>query len=318
LKFGGKLINAKGHRFMERYHPDAEGAEVSYIVQAMSEEIIKGNGPPFYLYMTGILASLFLKSIFKRKTYGMIPLNLDRLEEAGIDITSSPQEWVAAIQTLRGGVHTDRHFASDLPGLFAAGTSQSLGPGLFNGWSTMRAMGSGELSGKAAASFLKDSDDVHPDKEAVQASILQTLAPSQRKSGISPDEVCTRLQEIMFPYTVSVRKSASTLEKALGRLENIRDNLIPALYADSPHELVKAHETKNMVLVAEMSLRSSLERKESRSDHYRADCPKANNREWLKWIHLQKGPGGQMHLSKEPIPVEAYPFQPEDIGEEQA
>jgi succinate dehydrogenase/fumarate reductase flavoprotein subunit len=303
---------------MHLYHPEAEGAEVSYLVQAMSDEIVKGNGPPFYLDMTGIVSRFLFKNVFTRKTYGMIPLNLDRLEEAGVDVTASPQQWVAAIQTLRGGIHTDRHFASDLPGLFAAGTSQSLGPGLFNGWSTMRAMGSGELAGKAAALFLKDTEDVQPDREEIQAGILQALVPSHRSSGVSADRICRRLQEIMFPCTVSVRKSETTLTKALSELVSIRDNLLQALHAASPHELVKAHETRNMVLVAEMCLRASLERRESRSDHYRSDYPNKNNREWLKWIQVQKGPRGRMRLFRERIPLEAYPYQPEDKMEEEA
>ena len=164
---------------------------------------------------------------------------------------------------------------------------------------------------------MKDADDVQPGTEETEASIGRALAPRQRTSGFSPDQVCARLQEIMFPYTVSVRKNETTLQKALTRLENIRDNQVRLLYAHNPHELVKAHETRNMVLVAEMCLRSSLERRESRSDHYRSDHPKEDNREWLKWIHVQKGHGGRIDLSKEPIPVETYPFQPDDLEEEE-
>jgi succinate dehydrogenase/fumarate reductase flavoprotein subunit len=318
LKFGARLLNARMEPFMRRYHPEGDGAEVSHLVRAMSDEIKIGNGPPFYLDMTGILSRLLFKNVFKRKTFGMIPLNLDRLEEAGVDVTAAPLEWIAAIQTLRGGVHTNRTFASDLPGLFAAGTSQSLGPGLFNGWSTMRAMGSGELAGIAAARFLNDTGDVQPDKEETETAVRRALSPCQNGDGLTPDEVCAALQEVMFPYTVSVRKTERALLEAISRIEDIRATQVPAIRSDCPHELVKAHETRNMVLVAEMCLRSSLQRRESRSDHYRADYPEEDNRHGLKWIHIQRGPGGNMQLSDEPIPIETYPFQPKGFGEKKA
>jgi succinate dehydrogenase/fumarate reductase flavoprotein subunit len=201
---------------------------------------------------------------------------------------------------------------SDMPGLFAAGMSQAIDPGLFNGWSSMRAMWSGERSGAAAAKFLKDASDINPDADEVYQFQRQALEPLQRNSGTSPDAVCRRIKQILFPYTVCLRKEENRLKEALAEIQHIRENEVPALYAEDPHELVKAHETANMALVAELFLRASLERKETRGDHYREDFPKTDNKNWLKWINIIKDMQGKPHLETETVPLASYRYQPEN------
>ena len=61
-----------------------------------------------------------------------------------------------------------------------------------------------------------------------------------------------------------------------------------------------------MVTSAEMKLRSSLFRTESRGTHYREDFPGRNDAEWLAWVRL-KEEGGVMKPFKEPIPAEWCP-----------
>ncbi|MBU1672688.1 MAG: hypothetical protein KKF41_09685 [Actinobacteria bacterium] len=83
---------------------------------------------------------------------------------------------------------------------------------------------------------------------------------------------------------------------------------LPGLFAADPHELVKADETANMVLAAEMFLRSSLERTESRGDHYREDFPDTDNDRWLKWINARKGTDGEVVLEHEEVPGSPLPL----------
>ncbi|MCK4953468.1 FAD-binding protein, partial [Candidatus Bathyarchaeota archaeon] len=82
--------------------------------------------------------------------------------------------------------------------------------------------------------------------------------------------------------------------------------LVPKLKANNPHELRLAHETKNMILNAEMKLRSSLYRTESRGCHYREDYPRRDDPNWLAWVIL-KEENDKMKLSKRPIPKEWWP-----------
>jgi succinate dehydrogenase/fumarate reductase flavoprotein subunit len=73
------------------------------------------------------------------------------------------------------------------------------------------------------------------------------------------------------------------------------------LMADDEHELRQAHETANMVLNAEMKLRASLMRTETRGSHYREDHPDRNDDEWLAWIKIRQAADGSMQLVKHPI-----------------
>jgi succinate dehydrogenase/fumarate reductase flavoprotein subunit len=86
----------------------------------------------------------------------------------------------------------------------------------------------------------------------------------------------------------------------------MRDRLSPKLFARDPHELRLAHETKHMIVNAEMRLRASLFRTESRGTHYREDYPLRVDPDWLAWVMI-KEVNGQMTLSKKPIPQEWWP-----------
>ena len=308
-RYGGHFLNKNLEPFMKDYYPEGDAVEVAYVVRAMAGEIEKGNGPPLYFDMSrglmGLAGDRALSSIG-----GWVTLNLKRLKEEGENIFKSPQEWVAAIQTLRGGIRTDHNFMSDLPGLFAAGMSQSIDPGLFNGWSTMRAMGSGELAGKAAARFLRDAGDVSLSADQVREAEERAVAALGRSSGVNPEQVCSRLQELIAPYQVCVKKSAETLKKTLAEVERLRDTEVPAMRARDPHELGKSHEAANLTLCAELFLKSSLERKETRSDHCRTEYPEVDNKNWLKWINVKRGGAGRPETAFEDVPLSTYPIQP--------
>jgi succinate dehydrogenase/fumarate reductase flavoprotein subunit len=61
-----------------------------------------------------------------------------------------------------------------------------------------------------------------------------------------------------------------------------------------------------MVLIAEMRLRASLFRTESRGTHLREDYPRRDDPAWLVWVKI-KEEQGRMKLSKEPVPKKWWP-----------
>ena len=91
------------------------------------------------------------------------------------------------------------------------------------------------------------------------------------------------------------------MSAALAYVEELRDHHVPHLRASNLHELRLAHETKNMVISAEMKLRASLMRTESRCSHYRLDYPEMDNENWQAWINIFKGEDGKMQLEKQPF-----------------
>jgi succinate dehydrogenase/fumarate reductase flavoprotein subunit len=105
----------------------------------------------------------------------------------------------------------------------------------------------------------------------------------------------------MIPNFVLYIKKEAMLKAALAYVEELRDHHMPMLRAADLHELRLAHETANMIISAEMKLRASLMRKESRCSHFRLDYPEMDQEHWQAWINIHQGADGQMQLEKQPF-----------------
>jgi succinate dehydrogenase/fumarate reductase flavoprotein subunit len=245
---------------------------------------------------------------------GRAPLTAD-LGRRGIQAVSGPGGHGSMFGHATGGiVPVADDCATHVPGLFAAG--DSLGTCFIGasysgfGFATAHAAATGARAGMGAAAEAKRLASAGRtdalDARLVSAATDRLLAPLERKGGFSPHWVTQVLQNTLAPYFVLYIKHGKRLQTALDTVEYLRDHIVPKLYARDDHELRLAHETRNMVLSAEMKLRSSLFRTESRGTHYREDCPARNDQEWLAWVRL-KDEGGLMRAFKEPIPVEWRP-----------
>ena len=205
---------------------------------------------------------------------------------------------------------TSTKCTTNLPGLYAAGDSlgtMSVGANYsIIGHATMFAAVTGARAGLSAAEYTYQVNK--PKTEKLNLARLKeiTHAPIMRKGGFSPAWVTQVLQGTMLPYFVLRIKHGDRLEAALTTIKFLQEHLVPKLVAKDAHELRLAHETKNMVLNAEMKLRASIFRTESRGTHYREDYPHRDDPNWLAWIILGEEQG-TMQLRKEEIPKEWWP-----------
>ncbi len=245
---------------------------------------------------------------------GRAPLRAD-LGRRGVRPVSGPGAHGSMLGHATGGiVPIDDDCATDVPGLYAAG--DSLGTCFIGasysgfGFATMHAAATGARAGLGAAKEVRRLAAVSPDnrldERLVAAATARLLAPRERKGGFTPHWVTQVLQNALAPYFVLYVKHGDRLRTALDTVEYLRDQIVPKLYARDDHELRLAHETKSMVANAEMKLRASLFRTESRGTHYREDYPGRNDAEWLAWVRLRHEDGG-MKAFKEPVPLEWCP-----------
>jgi succinate dehydrogenase/fumarate reductase flavoprotein subunit len=204
----------------------------------------------------------------------------------------------------------DTDCSSGIPGLYAAGdnlgTMQSGSVYATIGQSFMGAAVTGARAGRAAAIHARQAGKLDLDGDGVARLGATIRRPAERQGGFSPRWVTQLLQNAMIPYYVMYIKKGDRLEATLTLVEFMRDHLVPKLVARDPHELRLAHETKNMVLNAEMRLRSSLLRTESRGCHYREDHPLRDDPNWLAWVLLREEEG-RMVAFKRPVPREWWP-----------
>lgn len=111
----------------------------------------------------------------------------------------------------------------------------------------------------------------------------------------------------MAPVDVCILKTEKGLSRSLKQLEKAREDIPSRMTAPYPHYLAKLVEARSMALITEMYLRSSLERKESRSGHYREDYPERNGDP--AWIVISAD-GLDMKITTETVPLHKYPVKP--------
>lgn len=204
----------------------------------------------------------------------------------------------------------DRECRSSLPGLFAAGdalgnmqngAAYSTGGGSIEGGSV-----TGTIAGRAAAKEAAAMVLPQVSQKELQRAQTYVLEPLERKSGFGPRWAIELLRNYMMPYFVCFIKKADRLQATLALITFLEEHISPMLYAAYAHELRLAHEAKNMILSAEMRLRSGLFRTESRGNHYREDFPNRDDENWFCWTKI-KNADGEMVLEKVPLPAEYRP-----------
>ncbi len=114
---GAHLLNAKGERFMERYAPNKmELASRDVVSRAEQTEINEGRGFP-----DGTVALDITVVPKKRVHEALREIVLVGRDFAGVDITREPIHIKPGNHYTMGGVKTDIHGATTVPGLYAAG-----------------------------------------------------------------------------------------------------------------------------------------------------------------------------------------------------
>jgi succinate dehydrogenase/fumarate reductase flavoprotein subunit len=158
----------------------------------------------------------------------------------------------------------------------------------------------GALAGETSAEYIKNTQIPNISDDKVNTAITEMFQPLNNEKGYAPAWVEHLIQGTLIPYYILYIKHGDRLKATLTNIEFFRDHFLDKLRATDLHELRKAHEVKNMMLNAEMKLRTSLFRTESRGNHYREDYPERDDNNWLCWITIQKGDDGNMKLEKFP------------------
>ena len=251
--------------------------------------------------------TLFLDMEFEAHA-GRAPITMETPEGNSIRIGGASSGM--SVHKAEGIWPVDKKCATSLPGLYAAGDSYgTMQSGAVYGTIGLALSGAsvtGARAGWGAAEYALQAEKPAVDDEDLRRLKKIVQAPTERKGGFSPKWATQVLQNTMIPYFIMYIKKEDRMQAALTLVEFMRDHLVPKLTARDPHELRLAHETKNMVLNAEMRLRASIFRTESRGCHYREDYPRRDDPNWLAWV-LLKEEEGRMKVLKEPIPKEWWP-----------
>lgn len=221
------------------------------------------------------------------QTFTSTALALARVLRSSMTFNEAP-----SLHHCLGGVVIDDWARTTVPGLYACGevagglhlmaTDQLVGCLVF-----------GKRAGEAAA---REKVNVELPADSIEKeinSVLSVLRSSLSKDLVLPFMLKKRLTSIMWEK-VALTKSEGNLREALEAVYEIK-NLLPRIYVRDKSELfnkewIEALEVHNMVTVAEMIIRASLLRKESRGVFKRVDYPTSDDR-YLGHIYIRKVDG---------------------------
>jgi succinate dehydrogenase/fumarate reductase flavoprotein subunit len=303
---GGRFVNALGEPFMEAYDSELKDfASMSSVSAASAFEVRAGRGP-IYLDLTGFTPETV------RKLKKVIPHVAMILERAGVLVEEKivkKVEWAPAFYATigtGGGAITNTQCETTLPGLYACGDAMSRPPHFA---ALPGASVSGARAGRFAAAYVAGADEAKIREGQVKRAREFALAPLARGDGVDPDHITLGLHEALLPYEVTIISRGDRIQKAIDEVTRIQEEELPRIYALDPHGLRVANETRSMVLVSELYLKSRLLREESREGCLREDFPYTDNVDWLKWSMLKQD-DGKIKLWTEEIGADHYQYKP--------
>jgi L-aspartate oxidase len=253
---GGILKLPNGERFMPRHDPRGELAPRDVVARAIDFEIKKHGIDCVYLDITH-KGPDFIREHF--------PTIYARCLDFGIDMTKEPVPVVPAAHYTCGGVKTDLRGRTSVAGLYALGETACTG-----------LHGANRLASNSLLECLVFSESAAEDILAAGEVAMPPLPEWDESRVTDADEEVVishnwdELRRTMWNY-VGIVRTTKRLERARHRIQLLQEE-IHEFYANFriSNDLI---ELRNLVLTAELIVRSALERRESRGLHYSRDYP---------------------------------------------
>jgi succinate dehydrogenase / fumarate reductase, flavoprotein subunit len=309
---GAYLLNKDGERFMENYAPNLmELASRDVVSRSEQVEIDEGRGVDGCVYLD-------------MRHLG-IDLIKERLEEiyeiardlVNIDVSKDLLPIRPGVHYIMGGVKTDSHGATSMPGLYSAGEAACVsvhGANRVGANSLLDTLVFGRRAAERAVACMGEQkyrpipeSVVEPDRKMI-AGILDRPMNGDRIAKVRRD-----MGESMNE-NVGMFRSPEKLERQLEELKAIRQRYDAVGVEDKGKvfntDLLFHIELGYMIDCAEMIVTSAIERKESRGAHTRLDFPDRNDDEWLKHIVLTRQPDGTEKMEYQPVTITQW--QPQE------
>ena len=273
-KLGGRLLNAEGEEFADRYGHAESGDYVltrDVATYAIFKEIEAGRGSPAG---GAYLSFEHVPEADLRNAFGPV---IDRLAKNGIDLTKMPVEVAPIAHYHMGGVRVNTAMETRVPRLYAAGEAVggTSGANRLSGNALTEAFVFGERAGTMAAANAKLRASSGWSDDAAGAALDLLQSRSGGTASINTAAMIVELQALMADNAGPFRTETKLVE-AMDRLLTMQTELGAAPPGGGEHyDMVRLDwlDLRNMLLVAQTVVGAAIERKESRGAHQREDFP---------------------------------------------
>ncbi len=321
---GGWLLNKDGYRYLQDYdlgkpepRPVLRSMELGprdRLSQAFVKEQEKGRTleGPYGHYVHLDLRHLGEKLIDRNLPFVrelcLKYMNIDPVREM---IPVRP-----VVHYMMGGISTDLHGATPLPGLYAAGEAACVsinGANRLGSNSLTEILVFGARAGKAAADFACEQRAPRPsilaqggdEQRRIEEQFLRKTAGRERIATLRAE-----MQQIM-EEAAGIYRTGATLEKAAEKLQSLQERFHDVALDDRSYtfntELTAALELSYMLDVAEAIVQSALHRRESRGSHQRTDYPERDDRGFLTHSLIYRSAAGRPRIDYLPVTITRWP-----------
>ncbi|RLF06380.1 MAG: hypothetical protein DRJ60_04445 [Thermoprotei archaeon] len=195
----------------------------------------------------------------------------------------------------KGGLVVDWNLKTNIEGLYAAGCI------IAGSAAASCAATSGRWAGAKAADYAKSASAPSINWSEVDEEEKRIYSLIEREEGICWKELNAGICRVMREYCGDY-KNEDLLNIGLIWIKEIKEKEAKELYARNPHELIRALEVLNILVIAEIVLHASLARRASSEylGFYRLDYPQLDPPEWRKFITI-RNEGGTVKIGELPF-----------------
>jgi fumarate reductase flavoprotein subunit len=238
------------------------------------------------------------------------------LRYVGIDPVKEMIPVRPVVHYMMGGISTDIHGATPLPGLYAAGEAACVsinGANRLGSNSLTEVLVFGARAGQAAASFAAEQGgpsasiaaQTLDERRRLEERLLRKTGGRERIATVRAE-----MHEVM-EESAGIYRTGPALEKAAERLQRLRERSEDVSLDDHSltfnTELTAALELSYMLDVARTIVQSALERRESRGSHQRTDFPKRDDEGFLRHSLAYRAEDGAPRIEYLPVTITRWP-----------
>ncbi|MFF2350009.1 L-aspartate oxidase [Kitasatospora sp. NPDC058115] len=268
---GAHLVDADGVRFMVGQHELAELAPRDIVTKAITRRMqLHGTD---HMYLDG---RHFGAEMWERR----FPTILASCRAHGIDPVTEPIPIAPAAHYASGGVRTDVHGRTSVPGLYACGEVACTGVHGANRLASNSLLEGLVFAERIAAGLTAR----HTAGDLPERTVDVAAARAARPVPLPAPEARAEIQRLMSRGAGVLRSAASMAATAQGLARLAEDARTDAAEQKPADPRVETWEAANLLLVADALVTAAAQREETRGCHWREDFPERDDARWRRHL----------------------------------